>query len=89
MTSFFIYRGCDVSGAGTREAVMRNADVLNRGSALLLEPSGLPADDAPGSDNPSLDLAGVSWGAPVMGAGTLPPGSYDYSLVPVNTCTRL
>lgn len=86
MTDFFIYRSCDVSGTGTREAVMRNADVLNRGTALLREPSGLPADDAPGSDNPTLDVAAVSW-ALTPGAGTLPPGTYAYGLVPVNTCT--
>src|SRR4051812_624488 len=86
MTDFFQWRGCDLNGTGVRAAVMRNADVLNRGIALLGRDTGVPHDEALADKGPVLDVASAEWGDPVDG-GALPPGTYDYKLVPIDTCT--
>lgn len=83
MTEFFRWRSCDLTGLGVREAIGRNSDLFNRGVAILEEDSGLPADDTGG---PTLDIASAAWGDEEAG-GDLPAGTYDYDLVPVDTCT--
>ncbi len=85
--TFFIYRSCDITGTGARRTIQRNQDILNRGIALITEPSGVPTDDTPGSDNPDLPIISAEWADPIAGAGELPPGTYDYKIIPVNTCT--
>lgn len=87
MSDFFVYRSCDVTGTEARRIIQRNADILNRGIALIQGDSGVPADDSNGSDNPDIPLVSAVWGDPVEGGGELPPGTYDYKIIPVNTCT--
>lgn len=87
MTSFFIYRNCDISGTAAQRAIQRNQDVLNRGLALIEGDSGVPDDDTDGSDNPTLPIVSAAWGDLQDGDGQLPPGTYDYKIIPINTCT--
>ncbi len=84
--NFFRWRSCDLTGLGVSEAIRRNAAVLNRGTALLTEPSGLPPGEGVGDVAPTLDIGGAEWGDEVPG-GSLPPGTYDYKIIPVDTCT--
>jgi hypothetical protein len=87
MTDFFVYRSCDVTGTEARRVIQRNQDILNRGIALIEGEPGVPADDTDGSDNPDIPIVSAVWGDPVDGNGELPPGTYDYKIIPVNTCT--
>jgi len=87
MTDFFLYRSCNLTDLGVRKILNRQNDIVDRGIALLEDPSGVPPDPAPGSDNPTLDIVTAEWGDPVDGNGTLPPGTYDYDIIPVDTCT--
>ena len=85
--SFFLYRSCDLSATGTRDALIWNDDVMNRGVALIDSTTGLPDEEEGASDNPDLDIIDAEWGLPVQGGGTLPPGTYNYDAVPVDICT--
>jgi len=85
--SFFLFRSCDITATGARSALIRNTDVLNRALALLDKPGGLPDEEAAGSDNPTLDVIDAEWGPTVAGDGTLPPGTYTYDGIPLDTCT--
>lgn len=86
MTNFFQWRSCDLTGLGVAEAIKRNQDVLDRGNALLINDSGLPPDDTVGDVAPVLDISNAEWGDETDG-GSLPAGTYNYKLVPIDTCT--
>lgn len=99
MTNFFLWRGCDISGTGTREAIMRNRDFVDRAIAIIGadgqqgEDSGMPE----GTDTPdivgttpcsTITVANARWlDIRNTGAGLLSPGTYKYQLLPVDTCT--
>jgi len=99
MTNFFLWRGCDISGTGTREAIMRNRDFVDRAIAIIGadgqqgEDSGMPE----GTDTPdivgttpcsTITVASARWlDIRNTGAGLLSPGTYKYQLLPVDTCT--
>lgn len=87
MVDFLIYRACDLTDLGVRQILLRSADQVDRGIALLEGDAGVPNDPADGSDNPTLDIGNANWSDPVPGEGTLPPGTYDYDIIPVDTCT--
>jgi hypothetical protein len=84
---FFIWRGCDVSSA--RQVINSNADTASRAVALLTSPTGLPDDPANNNvSNPTLCITSASWSTPInTGRGQLPPGTYSYKLIPIDTCT--
>lgn len=85
--SFFIYRSCDLTATGTREALVLNSDILGRGIALIDSDSGLPAEETGGAGAPDLDVVDAEWSPPIQGEGTLPPGTYTFDGVPIDTCT--
>jgi hypothetical protein len=85
--SFFLYRSCDLSATGTRDALIRNDDIITRGVALIDEPGGVPTDGEGASDNPTIDIIDAEWGPSVPGDGQLPPGTYPYDAIPVDVCT--
>lgn len=93
MTDIFIWRGCDVSETGAREAIKRNRDFIDRAGALLEDESGLPPDTSLPSDPgttacSALDVVSATWiNIQNSGLGTLEPGTYNYRLIPVDTCT--
>ncbi len=86
MVDFFVYRSCNLTDLGVRQILQRNTDQVDRGTALLGD-SGLPTNTDDGSDNPTLDIGNAEWGNPVAGEGVLVPGTYEYDLIPIDTCT--
>ena len=93
MPDLFLYRSCDVTVSGAREALKRNVDVADRAIALLEAPTGLPPDEAVPSDAgaanpPTVDIIGASWcSVSNTGRGSLAPKVYNYRLIPIDTCT--
>lgn len=99
MTNFYLWRGCDISGLGVREALLRNRDFVDRAVSIIGpegypgSETGVPADpvtpgDAGTSPCSQLDVVSAQWiNIQNTGAGVLEPGTYSYSLVPVDTCT--
>ena len=85
----FLWRSCDLDGTGARETILRQADIADRAIALLTDESGLPPDaTAIGVDPPTADIVGASWCAiRNTGRGRLAPGTYQYKLIPLDTCT--
>lgn len=86
MADFFVWRGCDISGSGAGRAIANIADVMERATAILDSESGVP-DDPSSSAGPTLCIETAYWTKGSASGGQLPPGTYEYQLIPVNTCT--